>query len=168
MSSGSFRRPSSPSGSLPPGGISSGSFRTADLVAERYRVLVVDDEPAVLLSLQSVLSEDVDLMTCESAERALELLEEHPFHVVVSDFLLPGMNGYDLFRLIRGLPEYTSCLLITGSDAYEQPRDKERHYVLLKPFDPERLITLVVQLGRVAQMKRAVRRLGTSVAGKVG
>ena len=65
MSSGSFRRPSSPSGSLPPGGISSGSFRTADLVAERYRVLVVDDEPAVLLSLQSVLSEDGDLMTCE-------------------------------------------------------------------------------------------------------
>ena len=64
------------------------------------------------------------------------------------------------------MPEYISCLLITGSDRYEQPRDKERHYVLLKPFDPERLVTLVMQLGRVARMKRAVKRLGSSVAGK--
>src|SRR5882757_3557763 len=109
MSSGSFRTPSSPSGSFPPEGISSGRFRAAG-VTERYRVLVVDDDPVVLLSLQSVLSDDVDLMTCESAERALELLQAHPFHVVVSDFLLPGMNGYDLFRVVRGLPEYTSCL----------------------------------------------------------
>jgi DNA-binding NtrC family response regulator len=166
MSSGRFRTPSLTSGSFPPAGISSGSFRAA--TAEKSRVLVVDDEPAVLLSIQSVLADDFDLMTCESAERALELLKERAFHVVVSDLMLPGMSGHDLFRIVRDLPEYTSCLLITGSDSYEQPREKERHYVLLKPFDPERLITLVTQLGRVAQMKRAVRTLGSSVAGKIG
>jgi DNA-binding NtrC family response regulator len=164
MSSGSFRIPGPLSGSLPPARSSSGSFRAAG--SERYRVLVVDDEPLVLLSLQSVLSNDADLMTCESAERALELLKDNAFHVVVSDLVLPGMNGNELFRIVRDIPEYTSCLLITGSDRYEQPRDKERHYVLLKPFDPERLVTLVIQLGRVAQMKRAVQRLGSSVGGK--
>jgi DNA-binding NtrC family response regulator len=147
--------------------MSSGSFRAAT-ITERSRVLLVDDEPAVLLSLQSVLADDFDLMTCESAERALDLLKSERFHVVVSDLMLPLMSGHELFRLVRALPQYTSCLLITGSDNYEQPREKERHYVLLKPFDPERLITLVTQLGRVAQMKRAVQTLGSSVAGKIG
>ncbi len=181
MSSGSFKTPSTPSGSFRSASVSSSSFRAASASSgsfravagagdqhERYRVLVVDDEPAMLLSIQSVLSDDVELMTCESAERALELLKANPFHVVISDFVLPEMNGNELFRRVRELPDYTSCLLITGSDSYEQPRDKERHYVLLKPFDPDRLITLVMQLGRVAQMKRAVQRLGSSVAGKTG
>src|SRR6267378_7653818 len=99
MSSGRFRTPSSPTGSFPPAGISSGSFRVA--TAEKARVLVVDDEPAVLLSLQSVLADDFDLMTCDSAESALELLKERGFHVVVSDLMLPGMSGHDLFRIVR-------------------------------------------------------------------
>ena len=166
MSSGSFRTPSPPFSSLPPTGASSGSFRAA--TAEKCRVLIVDHEAAVRLNLQSVLSNDVDPTTCESAEAALDLLKAHSFHVVVSDFALPGMNGNELFAIVRDLPEYTSCLLITGPHDYEQPRDKERHYVLLKPFDPDRLITLVLQLGRVAQMKRAVRHLGSSVSGKIG
>jgi CheY-like chemotaxis protein len=147
----------------------SGSFRLAPAPSahpEKYRVLVVDDEPTVLSSLHALLCHDVALTTCASAERALELLKSTSFHVVISDFALPGMNGNDLFRRVRALPEFISCLLITGSDCYEQPRDKEPHYVLLKPFDPERLIAMVMQLGRVAEMKRAVQRLGSSVAGK--
>jgi DNA-binding NtrC family response regulator len=118
--------------------------------------------------MERLLSDDVVLVTCDTAERALELLQTTSFHVVVSDFALPGLNGNELFEKVRERPEYISCLLITGSDAYEAPRHGERHYVLLKPFDPERLITLVMQLGRVAEMKRAVKRLGSSVSGKIG
>ena len=166
--SGSFRAAGiSPAGDFP--GSSSGSFRAASAISEnpeKYGVLVVDDEPAMLLTIQSLLSNDVALLTCDSAERALEMLKTTAFHVVISDLVLPGMSGSELFGKVREMPEYISCLLITGSDGYEQPRDKERHYVLLKPFDPERLATLVMQLGRVAQMKRAVKRLGSSVAGK--
>jgi CheY-like chemotaxis protein len=151
-------------------GLSSGSIRAATRFEsqEKYGVLVVDDEPMVLLTMERLLSDDVMLVTCDTAERALELLQTTSFHVVVSDFALPGLNGNELFEKVRERPEYSSCLLITGSDAYEAPRHGERHYVLLKPFDPERLITLVMQLGRVAEMKRAVRRLGSSVSGKIG
>ena len=133
---------------------------------EKYGVLVVDDEPAVLLTMERLLSDDVVLTTCDTAERAIELLQTTAFHVVVSDFNLPGLNGNQLFERVREQPEYTSRLLITGSDDYEQPTGGERHYVLLKPFDPERLVTLVMQLGRVAEMKRAVKRLGSSLGEK--
>jgi response regulator RpfG family c-di-GMP phosphodiesterase len=191
MSSGRFKEPNPPSGSSKAAdtssgnhraagissgvlraaaGISSGSIRvaTASESHEKYGVLVVDDEPTMLLTMESLLSDDVVLVTCDTAERGLELLQTTTFHVVVSDYVLPGLNGNQLFEKVRELPEYTSCLLITGSDDYQQPRDGERHYVLLKPFDPERLVTLVMQLGRVAEMKRAVKRLGSSVGGKTG
>jgi DNA-binding NtrC family response regulator len=191
MPSDSFKKPNAPSGTSKAvdassvrhraaamssgtlraaAGLSSGGIQSATAYEsqEKYGVLVVDDEPTVLLTVERLLSDDVVLVTCSTAERGLELLQTTAFHVVVSDFGLPGLNGSQLFEKVRELPEYTSCLLITGSDAYQPPRDGERHYVLLKPFDPERLITLVMQLGRVAEMKRAVRRLGSSVGGKTG
>jgi DNA-binding NtrC family response regulator len=149
-------------------GLSSGSIQSATAYEgqEKYGVLIVDDEPMVLLTMERLLSDDVVLATCNTAERGLALLQTTAFHVVVSDFVLPGLNGNQLFEKVRELPEYTSCLLITGSDNYQPPRDGERHYVLLKPFDPERLVTLVMQLGRVAEMKRAVKRLGSSLGEK--
>src|SRR5437660_1119865 len=104
MSSGSFKKPGTPSGSfrvpdassstIRAAGMSSASFRAASAASdspEKYRVLVVDDEPTMLLTIQSLLSNDVALLTCDSAERALELLQSNAFHVVISDLVLPAM-----------------------------------------------------------------------------
>jgi DNA-binding NtrC family response regulator len=124
---------------------------------KRYSVLVVDDDPSVLTSVASVLSDDVDVVAAASAEQALGLLKEQGFHVVISDFAMPGMNGNTLLTHIARLPEYVSCLLITGSDRYQPLRGEARHYVLFKPFDPERLLSMVMELGRVAEMKRSVK-----------
>ncbi len=124
---------------------------------KRYSVLVVDDDASVRASVTSLLSDEADVVTAASAERALELLRYRCFHVVVSDFAMPGMDGSTLLAQIETMPEYVSCLLITGSDSYKQLAGKARHYVLFKPFDPERLLSLVRELGRVAEMKRSVK-----------
>jgi DNA-binding NtrC family response regulator len=132
--------------------------------ARRYSVLIVDDDASVLTSVARLLSDDVDVETARSAEQALQLLKHRRFHVVISDFAMPGMDGHALLAQIEKMPEYVSCLLITGSDSYKRIAGETRHYVLFKPFDPERLLSMVRELGRVAEMKRSVKVMGDVIS----
>jgi DNA-binding NtrC family response regulator len=131
---------------------------------KKYSALIVDDDTNVLVSVESVLSDEVEVVAAASAERALELLKTRSFHVVISDFAMPGMDGSTLLTQIARLPEYVSCLLITGSDHYQPLAGGARHYVLFKPFDPERLLSMVRELGRVAEMKRSVKAMGEQIS----
>ncbi|WP_104986507.1 response regulator [Sorangium cellulosum] len=129
---------------------------------ERLRVLVVDDEQRMLDSIAAILEDDVEVVTSRSAARALQMLETDQFHVVCSDFKMPGMNGEELLRRVNDLPSYTSCLLITGADEYIRSSEGGRHYVILKPFEPARITRLVLELARLAHTKRAVHALASS------
>ena len=130
--------------------------------APRFKVLVVDDEKNVLESIAGVLSDDVDVVCCASGGQALKLFDGGQFHVVCADFQMPGMNGIQLLQEVSKRSPSTGCLLLTGADGYLKRPGHSQYYVLLKPFDPERLITLVLQLARIAGMKSAVGRMGTS------
>lgn len=129
----------------------------------RFRVLVVDDDPSVVESLHAILCDEVDVMTAHSGERAVELLRTSTFHVVCSDYLMPGMDGAELLRQASLLNQSVGCLMITGADEYFQAKMGTRHYVLLKPVDPERLLTMILHLGRMVEMKRSVERLASGM-----
>jgi CheY-like chemotaxis protein len=129
----------------------------------RFDVLVVDDDAAALTSIAAVLGDDVNVVACSTPQGALDLLRTRSFHVICSDYRMPGMDGYELLRRVSELPEYVSCLLLTGSPEYSS-QESAKYYTLLKPFDPQRLIGIVLQLGRVAEMKRSVRQLRAAVA----
>jgi len=124
--------------------------------SHRYRVLLVDDDAAVLRSMAVTLEHDLDVAVCSSAERALALLEKSDFHVVCSDYAMAGMSGLELLRRVSKMALPTGCLLVTGSTAFAG-RDAEgaaEHYVLMKPVEPARLSAMVLQLARTAEMKR--------------
>jgi DNA-binding NtrC family response regulator len=144
-------------------GLLQGSARRAG-EEKRYSVLVVDDDVNVRTSIERLLSDEVDVSAAASAEHALELLRGRAFHVVISDFAMPGMDGNTLLARITKMPEYVSCLLITGSDRYQPLVGEQRHYVLFKPFDPERLLNMVRELGRVAEMKRSVKAMSDVIS----
>ena len=66
-------------------------------------ILLVDDNPAKLLALESVLSSlGEHLLTARSADEALRYLLHQVFAVIVLDVNMPGMNGFELAELIRG------------------------------------------------------------------
>jgi len=133
--------------------------------SKKFDVLVVEDEPAVLDSILAVLSTEVAAVGCSSAEDALATLGRRAFHVVCTDFELPGMNGLKLLARVAELPYPVGSIMLTGSDDYRRGTDAARYYVLLKPFDPDRLIGLVMQLARLAEMRRSVSAL-SSIAGE--
>jgi DNA-binding NtrC family response regulator len=125
--------------------------------AKRFRVLVVDDDEATRRSVEGVLGADVDVVTSPSASHALKVLGEPSgrFHVVCSDYTMPGMNGVELLRKVAALDPLTSLLLFTGNDEYFRAERNADFYVVAKPFDPVRLIAIVLQLARICDLKRS-------------
>ncbi|XXX73773.1 response regulator [Sorangium sp. So ce134] len=129
----------------------------------RHCVLVVEDDELMLSSISAVLTAEVDVVECTSAEHALALLEEREFHLVCSDLMMPGMKGDELLRKVSSMPVYTSCLLITGAEEYARSKEAAYHHVLLKPFHPDRLMAIVLQLARLTEMKRSVHSMADSL-----
>lgn len=77
------------------------------------RILIVDDEPIIVQGLLSMLSEsglEVDLYGAYSGEEALDILSETRMDIVVSDILMPGMDGFQLMNRIH--EDWPECQVI--------------------------------------------------------
>ena len=79
-------------------------------------IMLVDDEPMVTQVLASFLAleTDYEVITCDSGADALEKLSAGPVDVVVSDFLMPGMNGLELLAEVGRQDPEIPRLMLTG------------------------------------------------------
>lgn len=68
----------------------------------KKEILIVDDDTTILRLFETAFTKaGYDIQTAESAEEALEILEETHFKVMFLDFKLPGMNGIELCKKIK-------------------------------------------------------------------
>ncbi len=82
---------------------------------ERYRLLLVDDEPNVLSALRRTFQrENYEVHCAASAEEALALVNARHVHLMITDFKMPGMNGADLLREVREISPDTMRIMLTG------------------------------------------------------
>jgi len=122
-------------------------------------ILLVDDELPVLRSLAKALAgEGYQLSQALSGDEALALTGERDYDVVVTDLMMPGMNGLELLRTLRRRDPGIPLIMITGypsvKAAVESIKAGAFDY-LPKPFTPEEL------RGQVA---RALARRGLDVS----
>lgn len=80
----------------------------------KARILLVDDEPIVLQSIQRVLRKRFTIDTAATAGEALELLDKHSYAVAVSDYRMPGMNGIEFLAVVKERSTDTVRLMLTG------------------------------------------------------
>lgn len=96
------------------------------LATEKARVLVVDDDESVLNVLVQGLKKSEEEFTVETATdgfQAGQFIEKFHPHIVVLDIRLPGLNGYDVCRMIKqGHPD-TKIIAITGFGSEEVKRE---------------------------------------------
>ena len=87
-----------------------------DEEAAGYRLLIVDDEVNVLKALRRVFHQEknYEVVTATSGEEALQRVEQERFHLVISDFLMPGMDGGTLLRRIKEVQPGTIRIMLTG------------------------------------------------------
>jgi adenylate cyclase len=116
-------------------------------MADEATVLVVDDEPRVLDSLEALLAMDHRVLRAERGEAALRLLETEPVAVVISDQRMPSMLGTELLARARDVSPDTVRILLTAFtdvDALmESINAANIYHFLLKPWEPKELIHVV-------------------------
>lgn len=116
------------------------------------RILIVDDERSLRLTLAANLElEGFDVAQAQSGEQALDLIGKQEFDLVLSDIRMPGIHGVDLFRHIKRLRPGLPVVLMSAF-ALEQLVEQAIHEgvftVLVKPFEVEQLVTVLVKAFR--------------------
>jgi phosphoserine phosphatase RsbU/P len=97
------------------------------------RILLVDDEPAVLEALRLRLGRDYDIYTSSSPEEALELIiEKEPFPVIMSDLRMPYMNGIEFLQEAQKLSPQSSTILLTGQGEFDSAVEALNSGVIFK------------------------------------
>jgi CheY-like chemotaxis protein len=76
-------------------------------------ILLVDDQPAKLLTYEVILSElGENLIKAESAREALEYLLKHDIAIILSDVVMPDLDGFELAAMIRAHPRFQKIAIM--------------------------------------------------------
>src|SRR2546423_1832054 len=102
------------------------------------RILVIDDEDVIRMLVMEILeSAGHEVTGADSAERALGLLEESDFDLVVSDVVMPGLSGLELLEAVRTRRASLPVVLVTGAGTYDtlsQALTRGAAGLVTKPF----------------------------------
>jgi len=120
-----------------------------DLNSDPVRVLIVDDHPNTAEMLARVIRKldlPVEVVTALSGEDAIEQVGQDSVDILITDFMMPGMNGLKLIEQLQADRKPSHTILIT---AYDTPglsattRRMDIQNYLVKPVDPQRVRTIV-------------------------
>jgi signal transduction histidine kinase len=116
----------------------------------KRRILVVDDHEPLLAAIQGILEseEDYTVFTATDGVRALEVMEEVRPDLIIADIMMPRMDGFALYKAIRGRQDWVSIpfiFLTAKAEREDRLRGKEMgaEDYLTKPFDPQELVIAV-------------------------
>ncbi len=152
--------------------------KTMTLTIAPVRILIVDDHPNMATTMARAMAQlgpEIEILTAESGEQALELVKDKAVDLLITDMVMPGINGLELIEKMQahpaGRPAYTA--LVTAFDVpglKESARRLKVNDVLNKPIRPERLSQIIGRaiedLGRIpaAQVAPAKAQLKILVA----
>ncbi len=120
----------------------------------RSRILIVDDEPTILLTLSYALRSDaVEVVTAGRLEQAEAALQKAAFDLVIADVRMSGMLGVEGLELLTYIKRYwprTKVIVMTahGSDEVQQDaaaRGADRYFT--KPVDIKDLMRTIAEMG---------------------
>jgi YesN/AraC family two-component response regulator len=127
---------------------------------KKRSVLIVDDEDIILASLGRDLGLDIyRVETASSGEEALEKLRQGKFDLVISDYMMPGINGLELLKMVKSNDPHIVFIILTGyGDSVSTLRILENgaDEMLLKPCDTDELM---LRMDRCLRIQDALRRL---------
>ncbi|CAK8712196.1 MAG: DNA-binding transcriptional response regulator, NtrC family [Candidatus Electronema aureum] len=125
---------------------------------EQAKILVVDDEQAATRNLQHILSkEGYEVISTQSGQNALKLIEQHALDLVLTDLRMPNVDGMEILRRVKEVSPDSEVIMITGyatvSSAVSAMKMGAYHYVI-KPYKLDEVRKVV----REALEKRRLRR----------
>jgi EAL domain-containing protein (putative c-di-GMP-specific phosphodiesterase class I) len=135
----------------------------------RPRVLVVDDDAAVRKAIERMLSAaGFEVTAMHDGQSAVHLLTHAKFDAVLTDIMMPGMNGIELLRATRATDLEVPVLLMTGAPDVKSAADAVQYGAcdyIFKPVMPQdlaRAVRRAIDMSRLAKTKvEAMRAMGS-------
>ncbi len=141
---------------------------------DKVNILLVDDQPAKLLSYEVILRElDENLLVASSGREALECLLKNDIAVVLLDVCMPELNGFELAAMIRDHPRFQRTAMIFISAIQVTDIDHLRGYAMGAvdyvpvPVIPEVLRAKVKVFSELYRKTRQLERLNTELEERV-
>jgi len=128
------------------------SSRPAKINKHRdLHMLITEDNSDIAQYLQLLLQDDFLVTTANNGTEAMNIIQTETVDFILSDVMMPGMNGFDFCKLIKSNADFSHIpfILITAKTSGEDRR-KGRQYgadgYLTKPFDEDELLALITNL----------------------
>jgi phosphoserine phosphatase RsbU/P len=125
----------------------------------RSRILVVDDEPGMLRTIERILSTRYDVRAVRLPSAALDAARVGSFDVAILDVRMPEMDGFALMARLGELQPDLDVIMMTGSTDERDTRliraiREKAFFFLTKPFDREVLLTLLQRCLEARRLSR--------------
>jgi PAS domain S-box-containing protein len=133
-------------------------------MAMTTRILIVDDDPAMLMALSAMVElrvQDIAMDTCESAPAALEFIGHTDYDAIVSDVKMPGMDGFQLMEQVLKIRPTTPTLLVTGHGDHDmgvKAMNAGAYAFIPKPIDRDFFIAWLKRAVQLRQLNRTVEQ----------
>jgi two-component system OmpR family response regulator len=114
---------------------------------EGIRILLVDDEPHILQFLElGLINEGFEIKTALDGMSAINIVQEFQPHVAILDVMMPGMDGFEVCKMLKKSGSQTSIIMLTAKDEVE---DRVKGLTIgaddyvIKPFSFEELLARI-------------------------
>ncbi|MDE3153474.1 MAG: response regulator, partial [Acidobacteriota bacterium] len=117
-----------------------------------HTLLLVDDSVAIHRVIELTFAgQPIDVVAMDDGAAALAQIEARPPDIVLADIVMPGLDGYELCRRIKGTPRLAHIPVVLLAGAFEEideARARAAGYdaVLAKPFEPQLVVRRVQEL----------------------
>jgi len=119
-------------------------------IEKKLKILLVDDEKAITFTLKKFLESQGHKVTASlRGKEGLKLFKKEKFDLVLSDIIIPDMDGIELIKKMREKDKDTKIIVITGHIQKEKGEKAKRagaDEVLIKPFKNEVLCTAIAKV----------------------
>jgi len=110
----------------------------------KKRILIVDDEADILSVLRILLTKNkFEVLEASSANAALDLLENESVDLVISDIVMPGMNGREFIKEVRQWDMELPVIFISGKDNISKKDLGNTSAFIEKPFSKDTLLKTI-------------------------
>jgi CheY-like chemotaxis protein len=124
-----------------------------------YRLLVVEDNVELLMLMYQLLKSSYRVYTAKNGHEALDIIHEKELDLIISDVMMPEMNGYELTKTIKGDPNYSHLPIILLTAKTQEEDEQEALLLgadeyLTKPF---RLKDLRLRIDNIIENRKRIQ-----------
>ena len=134
------------------------------------KILIVDDNPEVLKLIANILeTNDYEVETASKGESAIKKLESNDYDVVLTDLMMPDVDGIQVLEHVKSRASKTMCIILTGHGTIKSSVEaikKGAFDYITKPVSPSELLIIVEKALKFKNLEEENLRLKKELKGK--